>query len=707
METIGARAFKDIRGTTLTLPDSVKTIGEGAFESTWLQEIHLGANVESIGSRAFADSQITYMSFDLYTPIDIATDAFAGNGATADLDLPWDSSLENYAAYVEMFREQFPTCTVWINNPMSTDVAETPVYDESICMFENGVWTMYKGDQPDLTSWTWYDDIQVTGLGDGVFKGNQTIRSFYPHHCFWFTTIGNEVFADSTVEYVELFGSITTIGSGAFRNCKNITELTLPASLTSIGADALAGCDNLQKLTVLCDPSILPDGLLDECFAHTEIYAAPNATAEQVRVLSEKAHRPWYAPVARAGETANDLVEMPYAMQSIEDYWYDTEYARLDRYQGYELNLYLPREAEGTTLNTIGGDMMGRARGGDNYGMELPVRSVVIPENYTNIAFGAFANCETLETVICYAPLEAVYNGMFDGCTSLRSVVFVNGVHSVDSYAFNGCSSLETVYVGPYVETISDDSGFTGCITDAALMPDVETLLAAVKSDPMPEPTLVPTAAPAAPVGEEGAAFVGTWQAVIMEMDGEAFSVADLGAEMSLTLNADGTAESFDGESTLTDTWRVENGAVVMTDMLLTLDAEGQLVAEMDGTKLIFVKGDGTAAPVTPVEPVADAPSASDLNSRMDVRYVCQSAETGGITQDAYALGAEYAMTLHADGTADLVIAGIPVPGLSWTQADDIITLDYYGTPMAAAMTETGFDLNFFDSMLLHMVPAE
>lgn len=807
LETIGARAFKDIMSTSLTLPASVKTIGESAFESTWITELYLGENVESIGARAFADCSLTYMAFDLYAPIDMAADAFTGNGALADLDLPWDSSFENHAAYVEMLREQCPTCTVWINNPSSANVAEEPVNDPDITTFENGVLTVYKGDQPNLTTWTAYNDIQVTALGDGVFKGSQTIRSFYPHHCMWFTTIGNEAFADSSVEYVELFGSITTIGNGAFRNCKNITELTLPASLTSIGADALAGCDNLQKLTILCDPAVLPDGLLDECFAHTEIYAAPDATAEQVRLLSEKAHRPWYAPVARVGETVNDLMEMPYAMQLIDDYWYDTEYARLDRYQGYELNLYLPREAEGVTLNTIGGDMMGRARAGDNYSMELPVRSVVIPENYTNIAFGAFANCETLETVICYAPLETVYNSMFDGCTNLREVVFVNGVRSVESYAFNGCTSLETVYVGPYVETIGENSGFSSYITDPALMPDVEALLAAVKSDPMPEPTPAPTAAPAEPVGEEGAAYLGTWNVEAMEMDGEVYSAAELGGTMVLTLNADGTAESFDGEATAADTWRLENGVVVMTDMALTMDAEGKLVAEMDGTKMIFAKdgaapavpaepaapagdadaylgtwkadtlemdgetypvaememyltlnADGTAesrdiesnetgtwvmengvmvvdgvpvtleadgrllmadeesklffvktdaAPAAPVAPAEPASNGLDMSSRMDIRYTAKSADINGITMDATMLGAEYSLTFHADGTADFVMAGTPMPGLPWMQGEDMITVEYPTQSLQVTPTEEGFDLNFFDSMMLHLVPAE
>ena len=820
LETIGARAFQGNTMTTLTLPSTVKTIGEGAFERTPLGELHLSGDLQSIGSRAFVDCFLTYMAFDFHEPIDIAPDAFAGSNV-ADLDLPWDSSFENQAAYAEILREQCPNCTVWINNPVNGGVAENPIYDESICMFENGVWTMYQGDQPELTPWTWYDDIQVSGLGDGVFKGNQTIRSFYPHHCCWFTTIGDEAFADSSVEYVELFGSITTIGNGAFRNCLNIKELILPASLTSIGADALAGCDNLQTLTVLCDPAILPDGLLDECFAHTQIYAAPNATDEQVRILSEKAHRPWYAPVSRVGEPVNDLVQMPYAMFLIDDFWYDTEYARLDRYHGYELNLYLPREAEGMSLNTIGGDMMGRARGGDNYDMELPVRSVVVPENYTNIAYGAFIGCETLETFICYAPLDSVPDCMFQGCTNLREVVFVNGVRSVGSYVFDGCENLETVYLGQYVQQISETAfegcnGFdqSKCITDPALMPDVEALLTAVKSAPMPEPTPEPTPAPAVPVGEAGAPYVGLWQADILEMDGESYPVADMGMEMNFTLNADGTAESYDGEVAETGTWTVENGVVTLDGMPMTAE-DGKLVMEEDGMKLIFVKEDGAsvpaadAAPVSgdgaayvgtwqanllemdgesypvadmglvmyftlnadgtaesydgevaetgtwafengavivdgveiqvtedgrllmedadsklffvrtdaapdvsaieaePVSPETETAASVDLSSRMDIRYVCQSAETEGVTLDASLLGGEYSLTLHADGTADFVMVGSLIPGLPWTQDGETILIDYFGNSMVALPTETGFDLNFFDSMLLHLVAAQ
>ena len=75
----------------------------------------------------------------------------------------------------------------------------------------------------------------------------------------------------------------------------------------------------------------------------------------------------------------------------------------------------------------IGGGMMNRASYGDNYDVELPVVSVVIPENYTEIPAYAFSNCDTLETVICYAPIENLSDGTFKGCTNLREVIFVNG----------------------------------------------------------------------------------------------------------------------------------------------------------------------------------------------------------------------------------------------------------------------------------------
>ena len=301
LESIGAEAFvyAAVEGA-LHLPEGLKTIGDSAFLQCWIRELYVPSTVEKIGSRAFADSgSLSYMAFDLYEMIDLAPDAFSGCPA-ADLDLPWDSSVENQEAYKLAMAEQCQDCTVWINNPITGGVAEYPDNSDSGFSMAENVWTSYSGDTPDLTIWTDYDGYNVTALGDGLFKGNQTIRSFYPHHCGWFTTIGNEAFADSTLEYIEMFGSITTIGDGAFRNCANlkemplpssvtsigagafqnctnIKELTIPASVTAIGAGAFEGCQGLERVTILCDASLVGDGAFAGCSNLTEVSVAKGA----------------------------------------------------------------------------------------------------------------------------------------------------------------------------------------------------------------------------------------------------------------------------------------------------------------------------------------------------------------------------------------------------------------------------------------------
>ena len=721
LEEIGARAFQYDKSAILSLPETVKTIGESAFEGSWCQELYLGGNVESIGSRAFSGTPLNYLVFDLYAPIDIAPDAFVETDV-ADLDLPWDCSFENRDAYAELLKDQCPDCTVWINNPDSAGVAEFPVNETEITTIEDGVWTVYNGSQADLTVWTVYDEIKVTALGDGLFKGNKTIRSFYPHHCGWFTTIGAEAFADSSVEYVELFGSITEIGDEAFRNCTNITELTLPeslttigsgalegctgiteltlpeslttigagafkgctgiaeltlpASLTSIGSGALEGCTGLEKLTVCCDPAILPEDMADVLTSIDEVYISADATGAQVRQLSALVGRPWYDPVPREGEPQSRFVEMPYEPLPGDDFWYDEEYSRLDAYQGYELNLILPREIDGVQLTMIGGGMMNRAAYGDNYDVELPVVSVVIPENYTEIPAYAFSNCDTLETVICYAPIENLSDGTFKGCTNLREVIFVNGVRSLGDYVFSDCLSLEAVYLGAYVENASESAfqdeygveyfALEDCITDPAQLPDVDALLAAVKCDPMPEPTLAPTPEPALPVGAEGEPFFGEWHGMSMEMDGETFSFDDFDMVMDLTLNEDGTAALFDGEETDLTSWKVEDGVAIIDTMRGSIQPDGSLCLEEDGSKLYFTRSaaaSGAEAVTTPepevtkpetIEPETTVPASDDMAAYIGAWHACYLV-TGGMTGDPRsAFNLDIVLELNGDGTGSL-----------------------------------------------------
>ena len=224
----------------------------------------------------------------------------------------------------------------------------------------------------------------------------------------------------------------------------------------------------------------------------------------------------------------------------------------------------------------------------------------------------------------------------------------------------------------------------------------------------------VSTPAPAAPVGDEGAAYLGTWYGQTMEMDGSTLSLADFGIVMQLTLNEDGTAALFDGEEEDTGAWTVSGGVALIDGTQAVLQADGTLCMEEDGAKIIFTREGEASAPVAPAETEQPAAGdADDFSGRLEVKYVLETADVQGYTMSASMLGgAEYSLTFHENGTADFVLAGATVSGLPWTQQRvatedgeaDAFVIDYYGTPLNVILTEEGCDLNYFDSMLMHFV---
>jgi len=725
VETIGDEAFAQcIRITNpVDLPDGLKAIGNSAFYCcSWLSEVYVPASVETIGENAFADSALGYLVFEGRTLPEMAVNALENCWYLTDIDLHTKATKQEILDMQAVVDDLGLSCRVWrMQNP------DVDYIEDGLDTYENGVLIGYTGEQTHVRPWDTYDDISVTAIGDGVFKDNQTIEYFAVPYNDVFTTIGAEAFANSSVRVVDLFDSVTTIGNGAFRDCTNLEEMVIPASVTSVGSGAFSGCTGLQKLTVLCDPSVLPADLLDGCSAEMEIYAAESTTDEQLKYLSSIAGRAWNNPVTRIGEPLPEVLVMPYEPLPAEDFWHDADFARLDCYNGYERNLILPREIDGAQLTMFGGSVMSRAAYGDNYEMELPVVSVVIPETYTEIVPYAFANCETLETVICYAPIELLPDCTFQNCTNLREVVFVNGVHTIGANVFDNCPNLQTVYIGQYTENVSeyaftDASGeavwtLDKCIIDPAQLPDLDTMLESVKMEPMPTPEPSATPAPAIPVGDEGAAFFGMWYGTEMDIGGEIMKLSDFEMTMTLLMCEDGRLLMSDSDTIDVNmaadedwmNWRVENGAALCEHYVMTILEDGRLCIEEEGLRMFFVKGeDAGTIPANPAvaEVVPAAPVQAAQSGMTETKYICVNASMDGYTIEASMLGGEYSLTFHDNGTADFVVVGAAMPDISWTRLDNgNFQLDYFGTKMEIVWTETGCDMNYFDTMLLHFVP--
>lgn len=741
LEEIGDSAFyySDL-SRNIVLPEGLKHIGSEAFYSTRAAEVYFPESLETIGNNAFENSYLTYLYFEAKDLPEIGQDAFL-NTTIYDVDINWEASKEQMYAAQEYFDSIGQSTRVWrCQNPYTNLIGY-----ENGAEYADGMLVAYTGAETDVRPYTTMDDVLITGVGEGAFRGNQVVRYFSVDYSDEFTTIGAEAFADSTLEVVDLFDSVTDIGAGAFRNCVNLTELELPESVVTIGEEAFAGCSGLKKVTILCDPSVIPEGAFEGCTALEEVYVAEDAADETVEAAKAAVGLKWYYKAARIGEAiTNQLVTMPYAETNADEFWYDEEFKRLDMYEGYEVNLYLPREVDGIPMEMIGGGLMGRSVLYDGEeDVELPVRSVVIPETVKEIASYAFASCPTLETVICYAPIEAIEDLAFSGCTNLREVIFVNGVRNIGSMSFADCPALETVYVGEFVESISEDA-FSGssitaenCIRTVEELPDVNVLLEAVKGDPITPPETEPPVELEAFDAELAKPYVGFWELYEIIMGEDAYAPEDFGMAIEFTLLDDGTAVLTMDEETAEAEWSLLNGmAAIVYDGELFLQAEltdeNTLVHEEDEEMaMVFIRTEGEAAVSVPVPEAettenmdmpAEAPETADdvasdnMTAAGDEQYlgqkhICKNAKISGIMMDASALGGEYSVTFHADGTLDFVMAGANVPGLTWKsatvqtengEAAAYVVTYFDGTDLNFVLTDTGFELDFYGSMLMY-----
>lgn len=221
---------------------------------------------------------------------------------------------------------------------------------------------------------------------------------------------------------------------------------------------------------------------------------------------------------------------------------------------------------------------------------------------------------------------------------------------------------------------------------------------------------------------EEHQPFAGDWHLIYVATGGLTGDLRPLGVSGMLTLNADYTgilAGIADEEAT----WYEDEDGMIrfgedgMPMFLIAEDEEEtsfflQYGTEAGGYMIFHQDEEATWVPglypLAGTAPVGTEPAAVISGAALltDVKYVCTTYTSAGFTMDAATLGMAYEVTFHAGGTVDFVMAGTPLPGLSYT-ADGVYTIDYYGNPLVCTPTDAGFDMDYFGAMTMHFVPAE
>ena len=215
--SIGIYAFSGcISLTDITIPGSVTSIGDSAFQNTtWLK------NKQN-------ESPLVIVNGIL---ID-------GRTCSGEVTIPNNvTSIGNYAFY---------ECTGLTSIEIPEGVKSIGANAFSDCT--------------GLTSIT--IPKSVTSIGDEAFSGTPWLTNKQQDNPL---VIVNGILIDGTTcsgEVTIPYG-VTSIGNFAFYNCTGLTSISIPKSVTSIGTYTFSGCGNLTEITVPCDSTLTKDAFED------------------------------------------------------------------------------------------------------------------------------------------------------------------------------------------------------------------------------------------------------------------------------------------------------------------------------------------------------------------------------------------------------------------------------------------------------------
>lgn len=282
------------------------------------------------------------------------------------------------------------------------------------------------------------------------------------------------------ISSVTIPNSVTTIEDGAFRNCSG--SITIPSSVTIIGNEAFYDCTG--ELIVNCN---IPDRAFQNCDQITSVKLGDNITSigasafEGCRGL-ENSTMIIPESVTQIGADAfsfcyglNTVFESPTPPIINDDIFYYTDgniYVKSDSVNAYKTaniwSSYADRiKAIPTfcklTLND-GSEIELEGNGELTRIMIEKYQSTLvnaeIGELCTNIGQSAFNSFNRLSSVTIPNSVTVIGIRAFESCSSLTSINISNGVTSICDNAFGNCSSITNITIPNSITSIGNHAFF-------------------------------------------------------------------------------------------------------------------------------------------------------------------------------------------------------------------------------------------------------
>ncbi len=333
----------------LVIPSSVTRISEYAFDSCEsLTRVEISERVETIDSNAFRNcfyvNEITYRA----TSAEVSSLAFSNVGEkTSGIELFVDNNVK------QVF---FRNCKI----------VKVVFEENSTCEILGGFGT----------------EILEICIPDSV------------------KTISKEAFSGSALTSIVIPDSVTRIENSAFKDCINLTKITIGVGAEYIGDRAFAGCTGVKEL----------------------IYNAKDGIDYQTGEIFGE----YWSPFGELGEATSGVsVTIGKTVKRLPE--------RLFMTSDYSANNIVAITFEdNSTCETISAWALSCSS----------LTQISIPNSVKYIESGAFYNCSSLTSITIPNSVTSINDFTFNGCTGLTSITIPDSVTSIGEAAFWNCSSL-------------------------------------------------------------------------------------------------------------------------------------------------------------------------------------------------------------------------------------------------------------------------
>ena len=476
------------RTGNFTVPNTVETIGFGAFENTALSAVSFeeGINLLTVGYRAFYNSsslvEITVpesvVSIDYYAFAmckNLTTVTFAGDNLRGVYEGAFygDRNLKNITLpdeIVEISDFAFYGCSSLTALPISKTNEVKGIYDYAFAY--SGITDLTLPDSVTDVGAYAFMGLKIRELvipmanqknlviGIGAFRECEELEvldlpfigSRYEDEIYgWFGYIFGAGRVDANATYVPRSLKKVSIGVTAPDNWDRVfgtangyfaglEEIVLPEGLTGIvGWTAFRGCSNLTSVTIPDGVTNISDWAFEGCCSLTSVTIPDSVTS-----IGESAF---------SGCSSLTSIAIPDSVTSIDNYAF--------RYCSSLTSVTIPDGVTSIDYFAFSGCSS--------------LTSVTIPDGVTSIGEYAFSGCSSLTNVTIPDSVTSIGYDAFGGCSSLTSVEIPDSVTSIGECAFSGCSSLMSITIPDGVTSIGREAFYNCSSLTSVTIPDSVT----------------------------------------------------------------------------------------------------------------------------------------------------------------------------------------------------------------------------------------